>query len=131
MGSRSRQTFDEISEAIGRDAALRLSLCYRGRRIFVLKHYADADPMVAAIGRAAADLLSETYQGDSFVVPSTQGLKAEVFRLADNGVLTRNEIAAQLYLSERQVYRWLEARTVGGRQADLFEPHGLSLSFDS
>lgn len=120
MGSNSRHTIDAIAEVIGSDAALRLSLRFRGLRIFILKSYTDQHPVVEAIGREAADKLADCFSGTFVVVPSQPGLKAEVFRLADQGHLTRHEIAAQLYISERQVYRWLDERQNGRHQMDLF-----------
>lgn len=121
MGSNSRNTIDAIAEVIGKDAALRLSLAFRGLRIFILNAYTDQHPVVQAIGREAADRLADCYSGTFVVVPSSPGLKAEVFRLADSGTLTRHEIAAQLYISERQVYRWLDERQNGRHQLDLFQ----------
>jgi Homeodomain-like domain len=131
MGSPSRHTFDSVAEVIGKQAMLRLSLAFRGLRIFIPKSYNDQHPMVQAIGRTAADNLADFFGGTTMVVPSTLGVKAEVFRLADSGNYTRHEIAAQLYISERQVYRWLDERQKGRHQMDLFEPRASMLSIDS
>lgn len=131
MGSNSRNSIDAITEVIGKDAALRLSLAFRGLRIFILNAYTDQHPVVQAIGREAADRLADCYKGTFVFVPSAPGLKAEVFRLADSGMLTRHEIAAQLYISERQVYRWLDERQNGRHQLDLFQKNAAQLSIDS
>jgi hypothetical protein len=122
MGSTSHKTFDDIAGVIGTEAMLRLSLAFRGLRIYIPYVYKDQHPLVQAIGREAADSLAEWAGGTSLLVPSTLGVKAEVFRLADSGNFTRHEIAAQLYISERQVYRWLDERAKGRHQMDLFEP---------
>lgn len=114
----SRQ-LDELAGIIGVEAALKVSAKFRGLRIFILKHYNDHHPMVASIGRAAADALSEHLAGTTIVVPKTAGLKSEVYRLADRGELTRHEIAAHLHIDERQVYRWLDERR-RTQQPDLF-----------
>lgn len=123
MASTGARQLDDIAAVIGRDAALKLSFAFRGLRITILKSYDDLHPLVRATGRDAADLLASHYHGTQVTIPATPGLKAEVYRLADGGVLTRTEIAAQLYVSERQVYRWLRARDEARsqrNQADLF-----------
>lgn len=120
MAVRSFHSFHTIADVIGEDAALQLSLAFRGLRIYVLKSYNDQHPMVKAIGRTAANQMAEFFGGSTIDVPSTPGLKAEVFRLADAGILTRDEIAAQLYISRRQVYRWLEAREAQRRRDGQF-----------
>jgi DNA-binding transcriptional regulator LsrR (DeoR family) len=131
MGWNSPPIFDEITEVIGDEAARRLSLRFRGLRIYILKSYNDQHPVVEAIGRENADKLSEHFFNMAVVVPSRLGLKAEVYRLADSGNFTRTEIAEQLFISERQVYRWLDEREKGRHQMDLFEPSASLLSIDS
>jgi Helix-turn-helix domain len=120
MAVRTFHSFKTIAEVIGEDAALQLSLAFRGLRIYILKSYNDQHPVVRAIGRSAADQLAEYFAGSSIDIPSTPGLKAEVFRLADAGILTRDEIAAQLYIGRRQVYRWLESRDAQVRRDGQF-----------
>jgi Homeodomain-like domain len=110
MGAKPLTSFPEIIEVIGESAAKRLSYRFPGLRIYILKHYPDAHPVVAAIGREAADQLMTYFHGRQLFIPGTIGLKAEVLRLADQGDLTRHEIAAQLHISERRVYRWLGER---------------------
>lgn len=114
---------DEISEVIGREATLKFSLRFGGLGVYVLRRHSDDHPLVQAIGRAAADELEKHYAGTTLTVAKIPGQRAEVLRLADHSTLTRREIAEQVNVPERTVFRWLaerdEARN-NSRQGELF-----------
>lgn len=117
LGSR---LLDNLAETIGEAAALKLSLRYRGNRIYVLKRYGPEDEIVQLLGQEAADKLSEFYANDSLDIPAVAGLKAALYAMADRGDLTRWEIADNLRIGRRQVYRWLAERDADS-QLKLFD----------
>lgn len=113
-------TYERIAAVIGDDAMRRLALRYPGQRLYVLKHFNDAHPVVHAIGRENADRLSDHFYQEQLELPGQRAKRAEVYRLADGGVLTRDEIAAQVGVARRQVFRWLKERADAANQPDLF-----------
>lgn len=123
LASTGSRTLDSIAQVIGLEAALKLSLRYRGNRIYVRKAYSDDHEIVALIGREAADKLADHFWDTEVNVPATAGLKAAAFRLADRGTLTRYEIADTLRITRPTLDRWLAQRAAADdRQADLFGP---------
>jgi DNA-binding transcriptional ArsR family regulator len=103
------EQLDSIAEVIGDAAAIKLSQRFPGRRLYIKNNFQDNDPVVAAIGRDAANLLSEYFSGP-LTVPAKPGRNAAIYRLSDKGELTVTEIAETLGLSERVIYLALAKR---------------------
>ena len=121
MARRDGQPTDyaEVTAVIGMAAALKLSMRFRSLTLFILKSYPDSSDVVAAIGREAADTLSDHFSNTRVYVPGKPGLHAAVRHLAARGELTQFEIADNLKISERQVRRLL-APVQDDRQLPLF-----------
>lgn len=100
---------DQIAEVIGEEAALRLSYRFRGQLLYIRKHYPDAHPLVTEIGREAADKLIAVYGGERQVyIPEDPGIRWAVLKLDARGNLTRQEIADNVRIGERRVYRIID-----------------------
>lgn len=97
---------DDISQVIGKDAALALAWEHRGQRLYVPKDHASAPRIAAAIGQEAAKRFCDVFWGTTIYMPAREATRLEVHRLAASG-MTRRKIAEHLRIAERQVYRLL------------------------
>lgn len=107
LGSR---ILDDIAELIGDEAALRLSWRFRGLDLYIpqsLKTGRGPD-IVATIGEDKAQLLIENFDTLTITIPKRPGERYMVAKLAE-GNRTRPEIAEELGIGERQVYRILQS----------------------
>ncbi|MEZ5709702.1 MAG: helix-turn-helix domain-containing protein [Blastomonas sp.] len=107
--STGSQVLDDIAEVIGMDAVLELSWRFRGQDVYVPKDLSRAPAIVQAIGRDAAELLSEHFHGTTLPIARRAGERAMVRRLSQQGH-TKRQIADRLGIGERQVYRILAER---------------------
>lgn len=106
--STGSRVLDDVAEVIGLPAALKLSWHFRGQDIYVPKNLDRAPEIVEAIGREAAEQLADLYGGIRIAVPQRAGTRAMVLHLAADGTRTRRQIAAELGIGERLVYRILQ-----------------------
>lgn len=98
---------DELAEVIGETAALDLAWAFRGIVLYIPKN-PDTEPRIAeAIGDELAARLCEALWRVSVYMPFTEILRRKVLAL-DAANVSRREIALQLGIAERRVYRILE-----------------------
>lgn len=122
----SSRILDDIAEVIGEAAAFALALEYRGQKFFVPKDPSGEPRIAAAVGEAAARQLCAVFWRLTLDLPFREALRREVHRLAKD--TPRREIARQLHISERQVYRMLESPPIAAegvsrrddRQIEMF-----------
>lgn len=112
--------FDEVAAAIGVEATLKLCRLYPSRRAYIPQNIPSEHEICSKIGREAADKLSSYFHGTHIIFPARIGEVAAVQRLAAEGRLTKSQIAAEVGISERRVYRILASED-DGRQGSLFD----------
>jgi hypothetical protein len=97
---------NELSQILGPEAALQLSVAFGGTRIYVPVVPGAEDEIAQAIGIDAARKLSRAYGGEQIEVPVGPGkplrLRARIEALLAQGKSQR-DIARELVLSERMV----------------------------
>jgi len=97
---------DDLAEAIGEDAALKLVEAYGGRRVYIPHQPIDNDVLTSSIGLPAAIRLSEIYGGDRLEVPNPTPRKVRVLELRSDG-LSVDAIARKLGCTRRRVFQVL------------------------
>lgn len=103
---------DDIAEVIGLAGAFQLAAAYRGIRLYVPKN-ASSDPAItAAIGEELTAKLCRVFGGTTISLPQREALRGQVHYLRRCG-LTHAQIAQQLKIGERQVYRLLKKPAIG------------------
>lgn len=106
--STGSRVLDDVAEVIGLSAALKLSWRFRGQDIYIPKNLDRAPEIVEAIGREAAEQLADLYGGIRIAVPQRAGIRAMVLHLSRQGGKTNRQIANELGIGERRVYRILQ-----------------------
>lgn len=99
---------DELAEVIGEEAALDLAWAFKGIDLYVPKDPATEPRIAEAIGQDAANRLCEIFYRTYVYMPFTLMLRRKVLALAAKGDLSRRDIALELGIPERRVYRILE-----------------------
>lgn len=99
---------DEIFEVIGEDAGWKLAEEFIGQRLYIPKDPAT-DPRIAkAIGDEMTAKLCSALWRTTVSIPTQPVIERLVAQLASQG-RTKNEICRALHITERQVYRVLQA----------------------
>lgn len=118
--STGSRILDDLAEVIGEAAALDLVWAFRGQMLYVPKDPAT-EPMIAdAIGEKAAAKLCNAFWRTHIYMPFTKVLESKVLAMNEAGS-TRLEIARELGIAERRVYRILE-RIRGSAASDPDQP---------
>lgn len=113
----TRPTLDQFADIIGEEAALRLSVRFGGRRLYIPKE--PTGELVQLIGQKAAELLSRRFGGVHFEMPLERGKRERIIHLSRRGKTVR-EIAELVGCTERHVkYVRAEARERGEEGIDL------------
>ena len=101
----------EIDEVAGRVAAVDLSIAMGGLTLHVPQpgHMNHGHLLVEAVGREAALLIAERFQGESLYIPIARRFQA--LALAERG-LSKKEIAQRLRISKRSIERYIRATPV-------------------
>lgn len=94
--------WDDLMEAVGTEAALKLAIAFGGRRMPVPRNANKASKIMPVIGRGATERLVAAFGGISLVLPVAQARIAAAHRLRRQG-LSIDAIAAQLWMSRSGV----------------------------
>lgn len=94
--------WDDLMEAVGTEAALKLAIAFGGRRMPVPRNANKASKIMPVIGRAATERLVAAYGGISLVLPVATARLAAAHRLRRQG-LSIDAIAGQLWMSRSGV----------------------------
>jgi hypothetical protein len=114
-----RPTLDQFADIIGEEAAVRLSVRYGGRRLYVPIDPPPGGDLAQLIGVKAAYLLARRFGGVSFEMPLERGKRERIIHLSNRGKTVR-EIAEIVGCTERHVkYVRAEHRVHGGDGFDL------------
>lgn len=105
MSSRA-DSLVELVELMGEDAAQSLRKHFGGTGLYVPVTMPDDHPIVAAIGREAADRLQAWAARSTIAVPKGDAvnLRAQIADMRRDG-MTAAQIAVACNLSQRHVYR--------------------------
>lgn len=120
FASTGSAVLDEIAELIGQAAALDFGVEFRGERVYVPKDPAREPRIAEAIGEDKTRLLCDIMGGTIVRVPMRAVLELKVKQLADEGTMTRREIARHLRIREGRVYEILERARREQDQLRLF-----------
>lgn len=113
------QPLDDLAEVIGPAAARALAWAFRGQRLYVPKDPERNREIAAAIGPDPARRLCRVFGGTSVPMPFDTVLRWKVVTLANEGTLTRQQIARECGIREARVYAILDrARKGGDEEAD-------------
>lgn len=109
-----RSTLNELIEAVGEDAALKLIRAFGGTRLYV-PHSPEANDLLAStIGYYAATRLARIYGGDRVDVPNPPPRRIRIMQLRASG-MSVDAIARELRCTRRRVFQVLaEARDSDG-----------------
>lgn len=122
-------TLEAFAALIGEEAAIRLSVRFGGRALYIPHRPAPDSPLVEAVGEVAALKLARRFGGIYHVVPLSVGKRARVIELRRRDWTVRR-IAEELGCTERYVYYVLADHRAGGGddtessdhlQQDLFD----------
>ncbi len=97
---------DEIAELIGEDPALALAFRFRGQNLYVPKDPSLEPGIAETIGDDLAAKFCDAYYSTVIYMPMREAIRRIVCDLASKGV-TKMDIARQLHIAQRQVYRLL------------------------
>lgn len=121
-GTRSR-VLDDIAAVIGEEAALDLAWAFQGEMFYIPKDPATEPGIAEAIGELKAARLCEVFYRTTYYMPFTEVLRRKVVAM-DAAGKRRQQIARELHIAERRVYRILERE----RESDgSGEPDQLAL----
>ncbi|WP_439532061.1 helix-turn-helix domain-containing protein [Polymorphobacter sp.] len=109
----------ELIAVIGEEAYFELGRAAGGSMFYVPRHFPDGHWLVKAIGRTAAELLSEYFHGTYLVLPVREWRRFAIARLAERG-FSGDTIARELRLSRSSVYEAL-AGARDQREPSLFD----------
>lgn len=112
MATTGSRVLDDIAEVIGEAAALELAWAFRGEMLYIPKDPATEPLIARAIGQDAAGRLCEVFFRTTCYMPFTTALARKVAALEQAG-RTRKQIARELHIAERRVYRILEGAQAG------------------
>ncbi len=90
--------WDDLLEAVGTEAALKLAIAFGGRRVPVPRNANKASKIMPVIGREPTERLVAAFGGISLVLPVAHARLAAAHRLRRQG-LSIDAIAAQLWMS--------------------------------
>jgi DNA-binding NarL/FixJ family response regulator len=113
---------EQLAEAIGEEAALRLLEARGGTRVYIPHQPKASDALASSIGLPAAIGLSQIYGGDRLEVPNPTPRKVRVLELRSHG-LSIDAIAHQLGCTRRRVFQVL-ADAHAGRRGNAERTHG-------
>lgn len=114
--STGSKVLDDLAEVIGRKAALELAWAFRGERLYIPQNHHVEPRIAVAIGEKLAGKLSEALWRTTVAIPFGVMVRHRVLALADEGSLTRQEIAREACVSEARVYAILRARKTNDSQ---------------
>ena len=100
---------DDLAEVIGEAAALALAWEFRGLNLYIPQDPGREPGIAKAIGEDLAVRLCDVFWRTSIYMPLREVTRARVHQLAGNTNMTKQEIAIELGIAERQVYRLLES----------------------
>ncbi len=106
---------DDIADVIGEEAAIALALRLRGLRVYIPKDPTNEPRIAEAIGEEKAAHLCDALWRTTLYIPKREAERRAVHKLCAQG-LTKQEIAEQLHIGERQVYRLLESASPSVRR---------------
>jgi hypothetical protein len=90
--------WDDLLEAVGTEAALKLAIAFGGRRVPVPRNANKASKIMPVIGREPTERLVAAFGGISLVLPVAHARLAAAHRLRRQG-LSIDAIAGQLWMS--------------------------------
>lgn len=115
VGDLGSDLLERLAETIGEDEALRLSMRFGGRQLYIPVNPPPHSDLVSTIGHEAARKLARRHGGTFCSVPRRAGEHARIILLRRAGKRVR-EIAATVGCTERHVYEVLQQyRKRGGR----------------
>lgn len=120
FASTGSTVLDEIAAVIGPKAALDFAVEFRGERVYIPQNPAREPRIAEAIGEELARKLCDTMFRTIVRVPMRAVLEHKVKQLADEGKMTRREIARHLRIREGRVYEILERARKERDQLRLF-----------
>jgi hypothetical protein len=94
--------WDDLLEAVGTEAALKLAIAFGGRRVPVPRNANKASKIMPVIGREPTERLVAAFGGLSLVLPIAHARLAAAHRLRRQG-LSIDAIAGQLWMSRAGV----------------------------
>lgn len=107
---------DDLADVIGEEAAMAFALRFRGLRLYIPKDPANEPRIAETIGEELAAKLCDALWRTTLTIPRREAERRAVHRLCAAGH-TKQEIAEQLHITERQVYRLLESAAPAVRRA--------------
>jgi len=108
--------FEELSAAVGEEAARKLVEAFGGARLYVPLSTASAEGLNRVIGPAAAAQLVQTFGGDRVEVPRPPSRRARIEGLRRQG-LGVDAIALAAGCTRRRVFQVLAEQRAAGRAA--------------
>lgn len=111
---------DEIAAVIGPKAAIDFGFEFRGERVYIPKDPAREPRIAASIGEVLAQQLCDAMWRTHVSIPVRVVLHQKVMQLAEEGTMTKREIAHHLKIREAQVYEILKRWREDKRQMRLF-----------
>ena len=115
-------TLELLAEVIGESAAVRLSVRYGGRRLYIPKEPAPAGDFVGAIGYKNALLLAARYGGTHMEMPLERGKRERIVMFSKRG-LTVSAIAEVVGCTERHVKQVRAEYRANGNQLSRIDEH--------
>lgn len=111
---------DEIAAVIGPKAAIDFGCEFRGERVYIPKDPAHEPRIAEAIGEDLARALCDAMWRTHVSIPVRAVIHQKVKQLAEEGTMTKREIARHLKIREAQVYEILKRWREDSQQLRLF-----------
>ena len=111
-GTGSR-VLDDLAEVIGEEAAFALAWEFRGLNLYVPKDPSIEPGIAKAIGSDLAGRFCDAFWRTTIYLPMREVTRRRVWFMAMSKGMNRREIARELRIAERQVYRMLESGEPG------------------
>lgn len=106
-------SLNDVIDAIGIDAALRLVEHLGGTRLYVPERMTPEHPIVALLEHKQAYALAEHFGGDQIILPrcvaAIRAMRDDTIRQQRNGGASTKALAIKHGLTERQIYAILAA----------------------